>query len=471
MNWIRSLLVACVLMLIVPLSAQAATETLLGDSAATPPASPPSTPPRLLSIYVGDAGNLQAKRGTANEDFPGMFFGGRSAPAASFWHLKVKGAPANNVVFGPRDTPITGVSNVLAAGDWTPASPARVDTAMHVMHNTAGVNEKLFEVKQTVLYVAGQTRYRVIWEIRNTDPQNRTIPFVFGTSADLFIASDAGCGVFVEGANRFLGGTNKFAPFTTGGIEEATSSLLPGESTPTPIARWASYEEGEPFPVVRRLSSADAFLNTINPLFMDNGVGVSFDDRATTGLASGQTARYEVIWHHSRPTLPACPTAAAAEVRAATEDTPPPPEPGTDGGATSGGAGSGAEPTSAGTGGSARDTTAPVLSALRLSPSAVRSSSTTDAAAKVRAGAKSAPKIVFRLSERANVVLRIVRRRGGRRVTVKKVTRPNLAVGSNAVRIGGKRLAPGGYVVYVRPVDVAGNAGAQQSAPFRVVGR
>jgi hypothetical protein len=111
------------------------------------------------------------------------------------------------------------------------------------------------------------------------------------------------------------------------------------------------------------------------------------------------------------------------------------------------------------------------VSALRLSPSAVRSASTTDAAAKATGSAKSTPKIVFRLSERANVELRIVRRKGGRRVTVTKVTRRNLAVGSNAVRIGAKRLAPGGYVVYVRPVDAAGNAGAQQSAPFRVVGR
>lgn len=462
---IRFLLIACALMLSFPLSAHAIPQAIVGDSAATPPASPPSNPPRLLSIYVGDSGSLQAKRGTANEDFPGMFFGGSAAPATNYWHLRIKGAPANNVVFGSRDTAITGVSNVLSpTGAWTPASPARVDTLMNVVHNTAGVNEKLFEVKQSVLYVAGETRYRVVWEIRNTDPQSRTIPFIFGTSADLFIGSDAGCGVFVEGANRFLGVTNKFAPFTTGGLEEVTSSLLPGETGPTPIARWASYEEGEPFPLVRRLSSGDAFRNTINPLFMDAGVGVSFDDRATTGLASGQVARYEVIWHHTRPTVPpACPLAAAAEVRAASDDTPAPSEPGTDGGGA--GAGAGAEPTSAGSGVPLRDTTAPVLSALRLSPSAARSSSTTVAAAKVRA---SAPKLSFRLSERANVVVRIVRRRGGRRVTVNKVTLPNLAVGSNAVRIGAKRLKPGSYVVFAQAVDAAGNRGARRSAAFRI---
>jgi hypothetical protein len=42
---------------------------------------------------------------------------------------------------------------------------------------------------------------------------------------------------------------------------------------------------------------------------------VSFDNRATSGLAPGQTQRYEVIWHNKRPTpLSASPASATAEV-------------------------------------------------------------------------------------------------------------------------------------------------------------
>ena len=448
MNWTRALLVACALALAFPVSAQAQTRTIEGQ---------PSPSPRMLSIFVGDTGSLQAKRGVPfvgqpGQDQPvfGMFFGSSTAPAANFWHLRVKGAPAANLTFGPRDAPVTTISNGPVLGDWTAASPARVDTLMRLRHNGAD----LFEVKQTVLYVASELRYRVIWDIRNVTAQ--AIPFIFGTSADLFIESDAGEGVFIDGPTRFIGGRNKFSG-TVGGIEQVTSSQLPGEAATTPVAPWASYEEGDPFPVTRRLSGQDAFLNTINPVFMDNGVGVSFDDRATTGLAAGQTARYEVVWHVSRPTtLSAAATVTSAGPPDSRDEPPPPPT------AVDNASGSGSGSASAATAGGAADTAVPALSALRLAPTALRSAS---------ARARIAPKIVFRLSEPAGVVLRIVRRTAGRRVTVRKLTRANLPAGSNAVPIAGKRLAAGAYVVTARPIDAAGNAGRQRSAAFRITTR
>lgn len=319
MNWIRSFVAVWALALGLPLSAQAATQTIVGNCwAVGPPLCSATADPRPLSIFIADSGSLQAKRGEqfavgsvpATGAVAGMFFGSSTAPAANFWHLRVKGAPAANVTFGPRDSGVTTVSNSPVQGDWTAASPARVDTVTQIQHN--GVN--LFEVTQTVLYVAPELRYRVIWRVRNIDPQNRTIPFVFGTSADLFIESDASRGLFADGPSRFVGGTHARS-LTTGGLQEVTASQLPGEAGATPVPRWASYEEGDPFHVIRRLSNGDAFPNTINPANMDNGIGVSFDDRATAGLAPGATARYEVIWHLTRPTpLNASPQIATKEL-------------------------------------------------------------------------------------------------------------------------------------------------------------
>ena len=288
MNWVRCLLLACVMVLGMPLSAQAVPQTIEGEI---------SPSERQVTVFIGDTGSLQAKRGAPFAGQPaepqpvqGMFFPGQTAgPAANFWHLRVKQGPAANVTFGPRDATVTTVSNGPVTGEWTVASPARVDTNMRIQHN--GVD--LFEVRQTVLYVAPELRFRVLWDIRNLTAQ--AMPFVFGTSADLFIESDAGEGVYVDGPERFVGGRNKFSG-TIGGLQQVTSSQLPGEAVAIPVAPWASYEEGDPFGVTRRLGNEDAFLNTINPLFMDNGVGVSFDDRATTGLAAGETARYEVVW-------------------------------------------------------------------------------------------------------------------------------------------------------------------------------
>ena len=319
MSWIRSFVAVCALALGLPASAQAATQVIVGNCwAVGPPLCSEAADPRPLSIFIADSGSLQAKRGAqfpvtgvpATAAVAGMFFGSSTAPAANFWHLRVKGAPAANVTFGPRDSEVTAVSNSPVQGAWTAASPARVDTVTQIQHN--GVN--LFEVTQTVLYVAPELRYRVIWRVRNIDPQNRTIPFVFGTSADLFIESDASRGLFADGPSRFVGGTNARS-LTTGGLQEVTASQLPGEAGATPVARWASYEEGDPFGVIRRLGNGDAFPNTINPANMDNGVGVSFDDRATAGLAPGDTARYEVIWHVTRPTpLSASPQIATKEL-------------------------------------------------------------------------------------------------------------------------------------------------------------
>ena len=448
-NWTCTPLIVCAIALGLPAGAHAATQVIEGLA-------PPS--PRVLSVFIGDTGSLQAKRGVPVVGQPaepqpvaGMFFGASTAPGANFWHLRVKAGAANNVTFGPRDTTVTQVSNGPLTGEWTAASPARVNTVMRIQHGGAD----LFEVTQSVLYVGPELRYRVVWDIRNISAQ--AIPFVFGTSADLFIGSDAGEGVFVVTAPRFIGGRNTFSG-TTGGLEEVTSSQLPGEAAATPVAPWASYEEGDPFPVTRRLGSQDAFTNTINPLFMDNGVGVSFNDRATSGLPVGETARYEVIWHLSRQMA----AAASAVPQEVARDAPPtsgpaepPPPAGSDGGPA-------ISADLAPSAGGVADTTAPVIRALKLARSAPRPSAPR---------LTRAPSISFRLSEAADVVLRIVRRTPRRRVAVRKLTRANLPAGSHSARIGGRPLAPGSYVVSARPVDTAGNTGAARSASFRIRAR
>ncbi len=458
MKSIRSVtVIACLLALGLPPGAQALTQTINGDQTTVPPAPPPSRP---LSIFVGDTGSLQAKRGAQFEAVTGMFFGSNSAPGANFWHLRVKGAPADNVTFGPRDATVATVSNGPVTGDWTVGSPARVDTVMRA-------GENLFEVRQTVLYVAPELRYRVVWDVRNVSAQ--PVAFVFGTSADLFIESDAGSGVLSAGPPRFVGGSNRTSG-TVGGVEEVLSSQLAGEAVATAVAPWASYEEGDPFPVTRRLGGADAFLNTINAAFMDNGVGVSFNDRVAAPLAAGQTARYEVVWYLSRPGTVARPaegveaaSSAGEPVALSAGEPAAAPAPsggvagaaraGDGGGSVGGGADGGVVAAGGGSGvAGARDVTAPVLSGLR-------------SAGGVGAGAA---KLVFALSEPATVVLRIVRRGGKRRGAVKRLTLGDRPAGANVARLGALRLAPGRYRVLARATDAAGNARTQRAAALRI---
>ena len=261
-----------------------------------------------LTIYIGDNGQLQAKSGEPFSTVQGMFFGFDQGPASQYNHLRLKGAAPLNAVFTNSFVP---VSNGPVTGNGTPASPFQNVTVMNAQVSGADI----FQIRQTVLYVPFDQKFRVVWDITNVDGAMRTVPFIWGTSADLYIdGSDSGTGVFINGPNRFVGGTNSISR-TTGGLQEVTSSRLPGEGTPTAIPPWASYQEGHYSTVTSRLASNDAFTNTIEPNLVDNGVGASFDNRASSGLAPAQTQRYEVIWHAERPTpLSASPATAAEEL-------------------------------------------------------------------------------------------------------------------------------------------------------------
>jgi hypothetical protein len=261
-----------------------------------------------LTIYIGDNGQLQAKSGEPFSAVQGMFYGFDQGPASEYNHLRLKGAAPLDAVF---TNSFEQVSNGPVTGNGTPASPFQNVTVLDAQVGGADV----LRIEQTVLYVPFQQKFRVVWDITNVDAAMRTIPFIWGTSADLYIdGSDLGTGVFIDGPNRFVGGTNSVSR-TTGGLQEVTSSLLPGESTATPIPPWASYQEGNYSTVISRLGSNDAFTNTIEPNLVDNGVGASFDNRASSGLPPGQTQRYEVIWHAERPTpLSASPASAAGEL-------------------------------------------------------------------------------------------------------------------------------------------------------------
>jgi len=306
-NFLRGgglLALAVFLLAFVPATATAAVQTIPGSGVG------PSG--HNLTIYVGDNGALQAKAGAPGDSVQGMFFGSDNGPAANYWHLRLKGAPAANTTFSNYDAEVVPVSNGPVTGNFTPSSPAQNVTINNIVHQ----GTTLFQIKQTVLYTAFSQRFRVVWEITN-QTAGQTLPFIFGTSADLYIdSSDSGRGVFIDGPSRFVGGTNDQSR-STGGLQEVTASSLPGEASPTAIPRWASYEEGGYSSVVSRLEGADSFLNTIDPNLIDNGAGVSFANRSlqADGLAPGQTQRYEVIWHANRPTpLSATPAAASAEL-------------------------------------------------------------------------------------------------------------------------------------------------------------
>jgi hypothetical protein len=150
--------------------------------------------------------------------------------------------------------------------------------------------------------------------------------------------------------------------------------------------------------------------------------------------------------------------------------TPPPPAPGT-------------------APGPAPDTTAPVVSSLKVSPATFRVSAKSTAISAKKRKPKGT-KIKFNLSEAAKVTLRIERkskghkkgkkclakRKTGKRCTIYKAKgtlKRSGKAGSNSVafsgRVGKKKLAKGRYRVTATATDAAGNKSKKKTATFRIV--
>jgi len=121
--------------------------------------------------------------------------------------------------------------------------------------------------------------------------------------------------VFIDGPNRFVGGTNA-ASRKVGGIREVTSSQLP--VSPTHRGSAVGELPGVGYSAAtNRISTTTAFTNTIDPNSIDNGVGVSWNDHSplADALPAGATARYAVQWVAEQGVpLTATPAQATREV-------------------------------------------------------------------------------------------------------------------------------------------------------------
>jgi hypothetical protein len=206
---------------------------------------------------------------------------------------------------------MTALTNGAVTGAGTVASPLTTTTVYEARDGAI----PLLRVTQVARYVNGQSRFRMTYDVQNLYSQ--ALRFRAMTAGDLYVdGNDSGVGIFVGGTPRFVGGTNT-ASRITGGVEEVFSSRLPSDPANVPVPAWAGYEVNGYSTVFARLTQLDGFTNFIQGNFVDNGVGVEWEDHLPMGqgLAPGQRARYETLWR-VRQALPLTlnPTSAAPEV-------------------------------------------------------------------------------------------------------------------------------------------------------------
>lgn len=83
------------------------------------------------------------------------------------------------------------------------------------------------------------------------------------------------------------------------GMEEVTSSRIAGDAAAVPVPAWAAQRSGDWYSIRAGLRAEDG---PVTDLATGTGVIAAWDDHQApdAGLAAGETARYEVVWHVRR---------------------------------------------------------------------------------------------------------------------------------------------------------------------------
>jgi hypothetical protein len=271
-----------------------------------------------LTVWVGDQGQLQAKRDT---DASNIFFSPYSPIGDAGFFLAfptVTGSPAQDPtlegrVFGfdgpaavhPEDTDqFATVSQTLPTGSGAPTDPFTQVTTYAVEDDDSATRYAL--VTQTTTYVTGAQTFGVRWDVENTTAA--PLRFKALTAADFYFENDDhGTGIFTQGPPRFIGGTNADTGRSGGFVEVGP---------PSPSLPWSHYQalaykfpdETDGNDVWSRVESAG---DAATPTFDDTVVGEPVDNAGavewdqyldpTKTLAAGATASFELLVRTALP--------------------------------------------------------------------------------------------------------------------------------------------------------------------------
>lgn len=186
----------------------------------------------------------------------------------------------------------TAISQGPSSGSGTSSDPYKEITTFK-----ATIESKDYAlITVTTTYVNGAADFTSSYDVQNVTGQTiaglttapaATLRFHAIEAGDLYVAnSDSGTGLFLGGPPRFIGGQNTLTG-TLGGFIEGSPE-------------WSNWEEGAYsdaiWEAVRSSTAATAVFNdSIDPSFLDNGAGVSWDQYLSTGLPAGQHALFSIV--------------------------------------------------------------------------------------------------------------------------------------------------------------------------------
>ncbi len=161
-------------------------------------------------------------------------------------------------------------------------------------------------------YVNGEAQFTTTYTVENIATKEGVTeapPELFFhaiVAGDLFVSNDdEGTGVFLGGPPKFIGGQNPQIG-TLGGFVEATpewTNFQEGYWNGPFVPSGALAEDHGIWNAVRTAAeNTSVFNDSFDPMLMDNGAGVSWDDHLTKALKPKETASYTIINRSQVPT-------------------------------------------------------------------------------------------------------------------------------------------------------------------------
>jgi hypothetical protein len=265
-------------------------------------------PGNPLTVYVGPRGEGQSSYLVAGVIAGNYYFGGNQVGDCGFFlafpkEVSGKENPAvlKEQTFGFDGAAGPGlseediyqpVSQSAVSGAGTEGSPFTQTTTFLAKH---GVTTEA-EIVETTTYVNGQPQFTSTYTVTNKSGAKFYFRALY--AGDLYVnGDDRGIGVFLGGPPRFIGGQN------------TNSGVIGGFQEVTPWSAWQeaywSFAEGpsegdngiwnDVQTAAEVPTTTTAFNGHIEPMELDNGAGVEWDQNLTAGLENNESASFTII--------------------------------------------------------------------------------------------------------------------------------------------------------------------------------
>ena len=263
-----------------------------------------------LSVYVGPRGECQSSYLVNGEVAGNFYFGGNHVGDCGFF-LAFPGSPflagqppaLKGKTFGfegqagPHGLSTYSVvpgGQSAVSGAGTEASPYSQTTIFSVKESVT----TYAEITEVTTYVNGAPQFTSTYTVKNLTGAKLYFRAMY--AGDLYVnGNDVGIGVFLGGPPRFIGGQNTGSG-VIGGFQEVTPWTAWQEAYwATPLGEVSVGDNGIWHDVETNLEGKkeeeSAFNGTIEPMELDNGAGVEWNQFATSGLAPGASTAFTII--------------------------------------------------------------------------------------------------------------------------------------------------------------------------------